>query len=290
LAPKTSDALEALAIVFRRNGEWQKSLEYFRQATEIDPLNISLLGSYANTYEELREYSSALRVYDQILQISPDNADALVSKAEIYQSTANLSEAATLLSRMRYDPSSEYFLIQVTQRIYEHRFAEANAMVRDAIATRDLPLRIKAIYGCILADLKQFTGDTIGARTAWQQVRDEVESLRRQTKGERFFLPGLAAAYAALGDQSKALAIVDQVPVDSLNVGALAYLRARIAIYAGNKDSALEQLAIAAHNPASGGSGFSASYGDFKLNPVWDMLRGDPRFEKIVASLAPKEN
>jgi serine/threonine protein kinase/Tfp pilus assembly protein PilF len=286
--PRTSDALEALALVSRRVGKWQQSLEYFRQATEIDPRNISLLSLNGQTYVELREYSSALKVYDQLLEISPDNADALGSKAEIYQSTANLSEAATLLSRMGSDPSSENFFLQIWQRIYERRFADAIAMARDAIATRDLPLGFKAFYGCTLADLKQFTGDTIGARTAWQQFRDEVESLRRQTKGERFF-PALAEAYAALGDQSKALAIVDQVPVDSLNVGGLAYLRARIAIYAGNKDSALEQLAISGHNPVSGGPGFSATYGDFKLNPVWDTLRGDPRFQKLVASLAPKK-
>jgi TolB-like protein/DNA-binding winged helix-turn-helix (wHTH) protein/Tfp pilus assembly protein PilF len=288
--PKPSDVLEALALVSRRKGAWQQSLEYFRQATEIDPRNISLLGWYANTYEELREYSSALRVYDQILEISPDNADALGSKAAIYQSTANLSEAATVLSRMHYDPRSEYFVDQITQRIYERRFAEAIAMVTEAIATPDQLRRIKAYYGCTLADLKQFSGDTVGARVAWQQLRDEVESSRRQTKGERFAFDALAAAYAALGDQRKALAIVDQVsvPVDALSVGNLAYVRARIAIYAGDRDSAVEQLAISAHNPASGGSGFSATYGDLKLNPVWDTLRGDPRFEKIVASLAPK--
>jgi hypothetical protein len=83
------------------------------------------------------------------------------------------------------------------------------------------------------------------------------------------------------------LEIVDQVPIDALNVGGLAYLKARIAVYAGNLDSAVEQLATAAHNPVSGGSGFSANYGDLKLNPVFDTLRGDPRFEEIVASLAP---
>ena len=289
LAPKTSDALEALALVSRRKGKWQQSLEYFRQATEIDPRNISLLASYGDTYVELREYSSALKTYDQILEISPDNADALVSKAEIHQMEGNLSEAAMLLSRMRSDPSSEAFVVQIWQRIYERRFADAIAMVSDAIAAPDLPSWPKAIYRATLADLKAFTGDTIGARTAWQQLRDEVESSRRQMKEERFGFSVLAAADAALGDQRKALAVVDQVPVDSLNVGVLAYLRARIAIYAGDKDSAIEQLAISAHNPVSGGSGFSASYGDLKLNPVWDTLRGDPRFEKIVASLAPKK-
>jgi tetratricopeptide (TPR) repeat protein len=244
---------------------------------------------YGDTYWELREYPSALKVYDQLLEISPDSAEALVSKAAIYQGVGNLSEAATLLSRMRSDSSSENFYLQIWQRIYERRFADAIAMIKDAIAIRDLPLGEKAGYGWTLADLKQFSGDTIGARIEWQRVRDQVESLSRQTKGERFAFPALAAAYAALGDQSKALAIVDQVPVDALNLGGLAYLRARIAIYAGNKDSAIEQLATSAHNPIPGGPGFSATYGDLKLNPVWDPLRGDPRFEKIVASLTPKE-
>jgi tetratricopeptide (TPR) repeat protein len=287
-APKASEPLEGLALVSRRKGDWQRSLEYFRQATEIDPRNISLLASSGETYTQMREYSLALKIYDQILEISPDNADALASKAGIYQSVANLSEAAMLLSRTRSDPSSEDFSVQIQQRIYERRFADAIAMVRDAAASGDQPLGAKANYGWMLADLKQFSGDTIGARIAWQQLRDEAESLRR-TKGELFAVEVLAAAYAALGDQRKALAILDQVSVNALNVGALAYLGARIAVYAGNKDSAVEQLATSAHNPVPGASAFGATYGDLKLNPVWDPLRGDPRFEKIVASLAPKE-
>jgi TolB-like protein/lipoprotein NlpI len=288
-APRTSDALEGLALVSRRKGEWRLGLEYFRQAIEIDPRNTSLLASYGETYGELREYSFALKVYDQLLEISPDNVEALVSKADIYLSTGNLSEAATLLSRVPSDPSAEYFVVQIWQRIYERRFADAIAMVRDAIANRDLPSWAKANYRWTLADLEAFTGDTIGARTAWQQLRDEVESSRRQVKDKQFGFDVLAAADAALGDQRKALAIVDQVQVDALNLGGLAYLRARIAVYAGDKESAIEQLATAAHNPVPGGPGFSATYGDLKLNPVWDPLRGDPRFEQIVASLAPKK-
>jgi TolB-like protein/thioredoxin-like negative regulator of GroEL len=287
LAPKTSDALEGLALVSRRKGRWQQSLEYFRQATQIDPRNISLLALNGETYAEMREYSFALKVYDQILEISPDNAEALVSKATIYQSAANLSEAAMVLSRMRSDPGSEKFVVQIWQRIYERRFADAIAMASDAAASDDQSLLAKVYYGWTLADLKQFSGDTIGAWIAWQQLRDKAESLRRTT-GKPFAFDALAAAYAALGDQRKALAILDQVPVDALNVGGLAYVRARIAVYAANKDSAVEQVATSAHNPVPGGPGFGATYGDLKLNPVWDTLRGDPRFEKIVASLVPK--
>ena len=52
---------------------------------------------------------------------------------------------------------------------------------------------------------------------------------------------------------------------------------------AGEKDLAIQQLAISAQAP------IGVDYGDLKLNPMWDPLRGDPRFEKIVASLAPKQ-
>ena len=58
---------------------------------------------------------------------------------------------------------------------------------------------------------------------------------------------------------------------------------AMTAAWAGNKDIACEQLDIAIRNPSD------LSYGQLKLFPFWDPLRGDPRFENIVASLAPKE-
>ena len=59
---------------------------------------------------------------------------------------------------------------------------------------------------------------------------------------------------------------------------------AMIAAWVGDKDFACEQLGIAIHPPSN------LSYGQLKLLPFWDALRGDPRFEQIVASLAPKEN
>jgi hypothetical protein len=72
---------------------------------------------------------------------------------------------------------------------------------------------------------------------------------------------------------------------DALVAARLPEVMAKLAVQAGEKDLALERLAIAAQNPVGG----SVTYGDLKLNPWWDPLRGDPRFEKIVASLAPKQ-
>jgi serine/threonine-protein kinase len=95
---------------------------------------------------------------------------------------------------------------------------------------------------------------------------------------------------AALGRKEEALSegrrAIELLPVekDSMNGGRLLVYFAMIAAWAGDKDTALQYLA--AHGAASGS--IVATYGTLKLHPFWDPLRGDPRFEKIVASLAPK--
>jgi len=271
-------------------------LEYFRQATQIDPRNISLLSDYADELCELRQYSSALRIYDQILEISPHDVDALTSKAIFYQSEANLSEAAMLLARIPSDSSPELFPTQVQQKIYERRFSDAIAMIHAARGRRDRPMTdsLKTFYDMTLADIQQFSGDIAGARLTWQQLKTEIESLPPSKMGSwgtiSLLQVRLAVAYAALGEQPKALAIVhealaNQKEDDQLFTARLAGLRARIAIYAGDRNAAVEQLAIVAQNPVDVDS---LDYGDLKLNPFWDPLRGDPRFEKIVNSLAPR--
>lgn len=98
----------------------------------------------------------------------------------------------------------------------------------------------------------------------------------------------LALIDAGLGRKEEALResqrAVELVPVakDSLNGPDMIQYSAIVAAWVGEKDLACEQLTIATRLPGS------FSYGQLKLLPYWDPLRGDPRFEKIVASLAPK--
>jgi len=288
LSPNNSQILEALALIWRRKGEWQRSLEYFRQACELDPRNISLLTMQAAALEELRMYSEVLKTLDRELEISPDNAHALASKAEIYQAEGNLPAAAKLLAQIHPDPASELFFLQIQQWIYERRYVEAIEVLKRTITEHErlLPSRRRMDFTCSLALLQQFSGDLASAAVTWRQVQTEAELHR--SKGEDVF-PYAAYAYAALGDKTKALAALlpNEASVlpssDKLVAAFRTESRARIAAQVGDKDLALEQLALSAQNPAG------VTYGDLKLNPLWDALRGDPRFEKIVASLAPKQ-
>jgi tetratricopeptide (TPR) repeat protein len=243
---------------------------------------------------EMRQYSAALKIYDQVPEISPDNRDALGNKAGIYQAQGNLSAAATLLSRLRPEPGNDALYVQIEQWTYERRYNDAIAALKDVIGRNDRRLTAwQEVYGAsILALLQQFSGDTAAAHATWQQVQTKVEQLRRSKGGDfdnRAFYGALASAYVGLGDKTKAFAFLKEgqsvvlASKDEVSAARFVEMMARIAAQAGEKELALDQLAISAQKPGG------VTYGDLKLNPLWDPLRGDPRFEKIVASLTPEK-
>jgi serine/threonine-protein kinase len=293
LSPNNSQIPHALGQVCRRKGQWQRSLDYFRQAVELDPRDALLLADQAWTFQMLGQYPAALKANDQILDILPDNLDALATKASIYQAQGNLAAAAALLSPLHPHPGPSYlFRVQINQWTYERRYAEGIAALKTAAARPD-PARADwdtegdNIYIKFeLARLQQLAGEAAAAQITWQQVQSASENGRR-SKGEDWFVLEVASASIALGDKAKAFAIMERAAAlvlptgDAMRASWLLDIKARVAVQAGEKDLAIQQLAISAQAPDG------VDYGDLKLNPIWDPLRGDPRFEKIVASLAP---
>ena len=290
LSPKNSQVLEALALVNRRKGDWQRSLEYFRQAMELDPRNVTLLSDAGDTFQEQRRYVEALTIFNRLLEIIPGEPHALASKIQICQDKGDLPAAAAMLASLDPAMTLELFRAQLDQWTYERRYADAIAALKNALEKPD-PTGddLDKIYiEARLAWLQQFSGDISTARDTWEDVRSKSEQLRR-SRTKIVGLEELASAYVALGDKNKAFAIVKEagavVPAskDAMAAGYYPRVMARIAVQAGEKELAfqeLEALAQMSRNPIS--------YGSLKFSPEWDSLRGDPRFEKIVASLAPR--
>jgi hypothetical protein len=131
------------------------------------------------------------------------------------------------------------------------------------------------------------------AHKAFAAARLEQEQVVRKQKDYGPPLCVLGAIDAALGNKEAALQEgrralqLLSVEKDSIDGQAVMAYFALIAAWAGEKDLALQQLAAAA---PTYGAAIVTSYGALKLLPFWDPLRGDPLFEKIVASLAPKES
>jgi serine/threonine protein kinase/Tfp pilus assembly protein PilF len=292
LSPKNSQVLEALALVNRRTGEWQRSLEYFRQAMELDPRNVTLLSDAGDTFRQMRRYAEALRTYNRLLDMIPDEPHALASKIGIYQNEGDLATAAAMLAPLHPAMTSDVFQAQIDQWTYERRYADAIAALKNAVEKPDPTATDdwnRITLEASLAWLQQVSGDISTARDTWEDVRSKLEQLR-PTRTKIFGAEELALAYVALGDKNKAFAIVKEadavVPASKDAMAALFLPRAmaRIAVLAGEKELALQELERLAQM-----SGNPIGYGNLKFSPEWDSLRGDPRFEKIVASLAPKD-
>jgi tetratricopeptide (TPR) repeat protein len=166
------------------------------------------------------------------------------------------------------------------------------AAARSALdAFGETPLTDYAVHlnrSVIEGVLARMTKDDEKARAAFTAARAEAE---KSVQAEPNYGPPLCVLGlidAGLGRKEEALRegrrAVELLPIqkDALSGPVMIAYLAMIAAWAGDKDLACEQLAIAVRPPST------VSYGQLKLLPFWDPLRGEPRFEKIVASLAPK--
>ncbi len=291
LSPNNSRILSALGLVWRRKGQWERGLNYFRQAIELDPRNVALLGSQAEVLYDMRQYQAVLKAYGRVLDIIPGDVSTLAQEAGVYQAQGDLAAAAAVLAPLHLDLNSAFFFRQVDQWIYERRYGDAIQAEKRAVTNPppDDTAFTKFYHKAQLAWLQQLSGDTGSARTAWQQVESDLEALHSVNPENVDVIRYLAWANAALGNKAKALALAEratELEPFSKDAAKAAYTQewlARIAAQTGESNRALSILEYSAQIP--GGVG----YGDLKLHPMFDPLRGDPRFEKIVASLAPKQ-
>src|SRR5262249_54090059 len=154
------------------------------------------------------------------------------------------------------------------------------------LGTDDLHFTRPFVEGVIA----RMTNDEHKAQLAFTAARSEQEKIVQAQPDYGLAWCVLGVIDAALGRKEEALRegqrAVELLPVgkDSINGAHMIKYLAMIAVWVGEKDLALEQLATAVRHPGD------LSYGQLKLMPWWDPLRGDPRFEKIVASLAPTGN
>jgi tetratricopeptide (TPR) repeat protein len=135
----------------------------------------------------------------------------------------------------------------------------------------------------------RFRGDETAARAAFVNARNELNQIVGSQPDYAAALCALGVVDAALGNKEDAIRegkrAVELMPVskNAIDGAMLIHYLAAIYAWAGDKDRAIEQLSETAKLPGS-----SLSYGRLRLNPLWDPLRADPRFEAIVTSLALK--
>ena len=290
--PNDPLAFTLAGFIDRRQSRWAESTKNLERAAELDPRNPDVLQQIAESYLCLRRYGDAARQLDRAIALAPKDAATRAQRAgtelEWHADPRPLiSTIAAIIaedSREAKNITGPWLRVSMCERDFDAALRALAAMPIAGCYEETIPFPRVWCEGVVA----QFRGDKAAARAAFTSARTEAAKLVARQPDYAQALCVLGMADAALGHKEDAIRegrhAVELLPVtkDSINGPLLVQYLALIYAWSGEKDLALEQLAIAASTPGY------LSYGELRLHPYWDPLRGDPRFDQIVASLAPK--
>jgi tetratricopeptide (TPR) repeat protein len=296
--PNSSQIPESLAYVARRRGQWDRSESYFNEAERLDPRNVRLLTERAFSYICLRRFPDALQKLDQVLNITPDDLDTLVYKAAIAQAEGDLPLASTLLAPLHPATVDVRALeTQAYQAILERHPAQIIARLKEILPKPDPALGFyNGELRFWLGWAQEVAGNHAAAQESWRQARSELEPFLNDQPENDQLIGDLALTNMGLGDKAAALTLAERamavIPIqkDAIDGPDAIEVLARVAAQIGEPDRAIAALQKLLSMPGVGplASNVSLTPPLLRLDPMFDPLRNDPRFQKLAASPAPK--
>ena len=289
--PNDAEVFELNGYVQRRRGRWEEATRSLERAVELDPRNVHILEQLALTYQPQRRYENQARIYDRVLALAPDDGltrglQALVAvdwKADVRQYQHLMAELTAT------DPQKAAEADDINYTICE-RTPEAYARgLKHYPRGGSVNIGVNYPHAYFEGVVATCQGDLEKAGKAFNVARGEIAATVERDPEFAPAISFLGMIDAGLGRKQEALSeghrACELLPPskDAIDGVVLAVNLAQIYVWTGEKDLAIAQLAAVERFPTY------LSYGLLKLQPIWDPLRGDPRFEKIVASLAPKE-
>jgi TolB-like protein/cytochrome c-type biogenesis protein CcmH/NrfG len=298
LQPNNADARAFYAAIYRRRGEWRRSLAEFERAAELDPRDSGTPAEIGNTYTTLRRWSDAEHELTRALALDPHNALAAYFLARNYiSSTGDIRGARRAFEGVPADskiigPAGwGDVAVMVDERVYldvfEKHFADA-LKAWDTLPTNIPEARLHQLMARV--GIQVLAGESAVAKSDCEQTRALLEGRLAERPEDRTSLTALAWVYVCLGRNADALRVArqaaDLLPIEKdalagpFFLGGLAEIEART----GHPADAVKILRQLITGPAGG----FVSIARLKIDPVWDPVRNDPGFQKLISESEPE--
>ena len=293
--PNSSEALALSGYLDRRQGHWAESTKALERACNLDPKHSEILLQLTYTYALLNQYRDLQRSLDRLVALDPKNPRWKVYMARIsFDEKAELSEWRAALEAL---PSSiknneALFTPLMDFAIYSRDWTKARELVRSS-SNEELPFGERGPLIpriCLEIPIAKYQGEHPEINAEFAAARNQLLRKVEGHPADPKLLSALSLIDAHMGRKQDALQeakrAVEMLPVskDALDGPPLVVNLEIVYALTKQPDLAFRALDLSIRTPAS-----SITYGALKLDPAWDLLRADPRFEKVLAQLAPTE-
>ncbi len=289
--PNEAQAYMAIGAIQRRQGKWTESTANFERATTLDPKNASFLFNLGFSYVAQRNFETADKIFDRALVAAPQAFSARALKgvvAILWKGDGKAAEEQLASAAPATDSGGSVISTRVWVLTLERKFPEALQAVQQfpgEILDTHTGRVPKAFFEGLIY---HYQGDKLKAAAAFEHARIDAEQLVHESPDDAPRHALLGEILAALGQKDAAISegkrATELLPEsqDAYDGPQISAGLAVIYAWVGEHDEALGLLDHLLQTP----SGITVPL--LKLDPAWDPLRKDPRFEKLIASPAPK--
>ena len=290
--PNDAAVYMAIAAIQRRQGKWSECIANFEKTVELSPKDVWAMQNLALTYEATRNFAAAERVYRRAIEIAPDGVTVHLLLSRMYLAwKGDLAGAEAIIAQLPpgAQQQSETIMARLSVRVLEREYDEALALL-DTIPTERSQADPMVHDGDLVyrGMLHQLKGDHVKARAIFETARQQLGRKITATPDYAKLHASLGHVLAYLGDRPGAIAAAERAmqllpeSVDAFDGPKMTIMAAETYATLGEADRALALVEHLLTTP----NGLTVP--TLRLDPMWDPLRSDPRFEQLLAKDAPR--